>query len=521
MTAKYGYIGYGPDTSPIVVAKQVFSPTGVQTNFTFAAGYQIGYLDVYLNGARQIEGQDFSATDTSTVGLSTAAQNGDVLELVAYKAYNLAAPTSVGSFAVGGNLTVSGNSAIVGNESVSTLIATTAIGIGSTYTTATTLPYPITITASGSTPTPSLSYCIADISSNQNGYSQFNLRNTNTGSSASGDLVITTDNGTDTTNFIDLGINNTGFNDAGWTVNGALDGYLYSSNTNLSVGVAFTNRYLSFFAGGTLAANEKIRVTSTGVGIGTTNTSNTLQVGTGITFTASGINVTGIVTATSLTVSQNATVGGALTVTGNLTVNGTQTIINTTSLEVADKNIGIGSTSSPTDALADGSGLTIYGTTDKTLTYNNTKKALETNVAWATTDTRLISVAEKLVRVNGNTVSLVYNTTGANIGFATNPTGDITLAVTGIPTSSDFDNHVLTFSVFVNQTGTARSCTSVTLNGVTSTIKFAGGSLSAAISGVTTTSGYDIYSFTGINTIGSASTTANYAVLGVVNGGFR
>ena len=45
--------------------------------------------------------------------------------------------------------------------------------------------------------------------------------------------------------------------------------------------------------------------------------------------------------------------------------------------------------------------------------------------------------------------------------------------------------------------------------------------MSAAISGVTTTSGTDIFSFTGINTIGSAGTTANYRVLGVVNGGFR
>jgi hypothetical protein len=132
MSAKYGYIGYGPDTSPIVVAKQVFSPTGVQTNFTFVAGYQIGYLDVYLNGARQVEGQDFSATDTSTVGLSSAAQNGDVLELVAYKAYNLATPSAVGNFTVSGNLTVTGNSSIIGNETVSTLIATNAIGIGTT-----------------------------------------------------------------------------------------------------------------------------------------------------------------------------------------------------------------------------------------------------------------------------------------------------------------------------------------------------------------------------------------------------
>ena len=251
------------------------------------------------------------------------------------------------------------------------------------------------------------------------------------------------------------------------------------------------------------------------------------------TFTKGAV-VTGVITAT--TFSGNATtasglsgtpnltveniVGVALTLSGNLTVNGTQTIINTTNLEITDPLVGIGS-GNTTDAQADGDGIQIYGATNKTLTYNDTKKGFETNVAWATTDTRFISVAEKLVRVDGNTVSLVYNTTGANIGFATNPSGNITLTVTGIPTSSDFDNHVITFSVFVNQTGTARSCTAVTLNGVSETINWAGGSLGAAISGVTTTSGFDIYSFTGINTVGSASTTANYAVLGVVNGGFR
>ena len=339
MSSKYGYIGYGPDTSPVVVAKQVFSPTGVQTNFTFAAGYQIGYLDVYVNGARQIEGQDFSATDTSTINLTTGAQSGDVLELVAYKAYNLATPSAVGNFTVGGNLTVTGN------ESVSTLIATTAIGIGSTYTTATTLPYPVTINAVGSSPTPGLSFCIADITANQNGYSQFHLRNSNTGSNASGDLVITTDNGTDTTNFIDLGINNTGFSTSSWTINGSLDGYLYSSNTNFSVGVAFTNRYLSFFAGGTLAANEKMRMTDTGVGIGTTNTSNTLQVGTGITFTASGINVTGIVTATSFrgdgSLLSGVVSGIQLQQSGSAVVGGAATTINFSGATISNVSSGI------------------------------------------------------------------------------------------------------------------------------------------------------------------------------------
>lgn len=93
--------------------------------------------------------------------------------------------------------------------------------------------------------------------------------------------------------------------------------------------------------------------------------------------------------------------------------------------------------------------------------------------------------------------------------------------MTGIPTDITFDNSVITFSIFVNQTGTSRTCTAVNLNGVSKTIKWAGGSLNAAISGVTTSNGFDIFNFTGINTVGSASTTDHYQVLGIVNGDFR
>ena len=137
------------------------------------------------------------------------------------------------------------------------------------------------------------------------------------------------------------------------------------------------------------------------------------------------------------------------------------------------------------------------------------------------TQIRLQNVAEKLTRIDGNTVSINYSSGGGNIGLCTNPSGNITLAVTGISTDSSFDNHSILFSVVVIQTGTARTCTAVNLNGVSKTIKWFGGSLASAISGVTTTSGYDIYNFTGINTVGSASTTTNYEVLGIVNGGFR
>ena len=89
-----------------------------------------------------------------------------------------------------------------------------------------------------------------------------------------------------------------------------------------------------------------------------------------------GANSSGVITATNFDGSLKAldgdvTVGGALTITGNMTVEGTQTIINTSSLEVADKTVGIGSTSSPTDASANGAGIVVYGSTDKTLTWGN------------------------------------------------------------------------------------------------------------------------------------------------------
>ena len=110
MADRNGYIGRAPSDSSVVVARQVFSPTGVQTTFTFASGYTVGYLDIYLNGARLISGQDYSATNGSTVGLTTYANGGDVLEAVAYKAFNVATIDSApGNLTVGGNLTVSGS----------------------------------------------------------------------------------------------------------------------------------------------------------------------------------------------------------------------------------------------------------------------------------------------------------------------------------------------------------------------------------------------------------------------------
>ena len=60
---------------------------------------------------------------------------------------------------------------------------------------------------------------------------------------------------------------------------------------------------------------------------------------------------------------------GNVTVPGNLTVSGTTTTIDTTNLVVEDKNIEIGAVGTPTDVTADGGGITLKGSTDKTINW--------------------------------------------------------------------------------------------------------------------------------------------------------
>ena len=151
MADRNGYIGRAPSDSSVVVARQTFSATGITTTFTFASGYTIGYLDVFLNGAKQIEGQDYDANNGSTFDISGGGvTNGDIIEAVAYKAFNVSnVKDAPGDFTVGNNLTVAGNATISGtisgdgsaltgvaggkfsaNDTV--ISTTTSVGIGTT-----------------------------------------------------------------------------------------------------------------------------------------------------------------------------------------------------------------------------------------------------------------------------------------------------------------------------------------------------------------------------------------------------
>ena len=99
-----------------------------------------------------------------------------------------------------------------------------------------------------------------------------------------------------------------------------------------------------------------------------------------LTATATELNyVDGVTSAIQTQIDNKASLSGAtftgavsgtsLTLSGDLTVNGTTTTLNSTTLSVDDKNIELGSVATPSDATADGGGITLKGTTDKTFNW--------------------------------------------------------------------------------------------------------------------------------------------------------
>ena len=89
-----GYLGNNPSDSSVRIARQIYTTSGVTTDFTFTSGYDPGYIDVYVNGERQTEGTNFTANDGSTVIiLNGGVSTGSTVECAAYKTFNVATVT--------------------------------------------------------------------------------------------------------------------------------------------------------------------------------------------------------------------------------------------------------------------------------------------------------------------------------------------------------------------------------------------------------------------------------------------
>ena len=136
-----------------------------------------------------------------------------------------------------------------------------------------------------------------------NYYLQMNLQNFATGDNASADLILTANNGNDSTNYVNLGINNSGFSQTGTFGDMiAYDSYLYCNGGHLVIATQTTGKKVEIYAGGLLPANQKMEINTGGMWVN----------GTGNFF--SGLYVSGISVLTGSTASfVTTTQSGALT----------------------------------------------------------------------------------------------------------------------------------------------------------------------------------------------------------------
>lgn len=152
---------------------------------------------------------------------------------------------------------------------------------------------PEALNISGSSTT---SYNLVSAHGNVNNYLQLNIQNQSTGNNASSDIVATNNTGSETANYIDMGIN--GSNYTGGMIGVANDAYLYSTGRELWIGNASTGSTanIKFFAGDAATGTDMMISGLTGnVGIGSSLPTNRLT----LSASTDPLKITGLQTATT------------------------------------------------------------------------------------------------------------------------------------------------------------------------------------------------------------------------------
>ena len=128
-----GYIGNNPSDSSVRIARQIYTTSGITSDFTFTSGYDPGYIDIYVNGERQTEGTNFTASDGQTFTIMNGGvSTGSTVEAAAYKTFNVATVTlgevtDVDDLVITGQLTSS--SIIVGSAVTANLSGLNVSGV--------------------------------------------------------------------------------------------------------------------------------------------------------------------------------------------------------------------------------------------------------------------------------------------------------------------------------------------------------------------------------------------------------
>ena len=170
--------------------------------------------------------------------------------------------------------------------------------------------------------------------------------------------------------------------------------------------IAITASQVSDFNEAAQDAVDSAITAGTGISKSYNDGSNTLTItNSGVVSlagTANEVAVSASNGAITLSLPSNVTIPNNLVVTGDLTVQGNTTTLNTATLVVEDKNIVLSNVASPTDITADGAGITILGTTNKTLSW------VDATDAWTSSE-HLDLAAGKVFKIG--TVEILSSTT--------------------------------------------------------------------------------------------------------------
>ncbi len=246
-----------------------------------------------------------------------------------------------------------------------------------------------------------------------NDYAQVAIHNSGTNANSSSDLIIYTDDGDDVGGWIDVGITSSNFADAGFTITGAHDGYVFveapinasgQGNLVLATGANGSQNKIIFAAGGLSSDNTQMEITpdvNVHVEIDTPSTSPT----TGAFTVVGGVGIQG-----------DMNIQGNVDIEGTITFGGGGTTVETANLAVTDPFVFVGSGNQAD--IVDLAFIGEYATTISTITKTVDNKALTNNIATLTTSTAHTFLVGDVVVVGS--VDATFNGTYSITAVTTN-----------------------------------------------------------------------------------------------------
>jgi hypothetical protein len=229
-------------------------------------------------------------------------------------------------------------------------------------------------------------------------YAQIAFKNSSASADASTDFIAYSNNGSDTDGYIDMGITSSNFADAGFTITGKGDGYIFMvgaaggtdlGNLVLATGDTGSQNKIIFAAGGLASDNTQMVITP--------DVNVHIEIPTASTSPTTG----------ALTIVGGVGISGDINIAGNVTFGGAGTTLETSTLAVADPLIFVGN-ENLTDSVDLGL-IAEYATTVSTITKAVSNKALTSNVATLTTSTTHGFAVNDIVVVS--TVDATFNGT--------------------------------------------------------------------------------------------------------------